>query len=103
MQEPKPFHGFLTVQSRGLVTLPVAIRKRYRLDEPGAQLEMTERADGVLELRPMQAVPANETWFWDSQWQVGEQEVDVHLTAGEVIVTDGPDEFIASLPSSAAE
>jgi bifunctional DNA-binding transcriptional regulator/antitoxin component of YhaV-PrlF toxin-antitoxin module len=46
------FHGFLSVQGRGAVALPPTLRRRYHLDRPGAQVEVTERDDGVLELRP---------------------------------------------------
>ena len=91
------FHGFLTVQSRGTVALPPEVRRRYRLDQPGSQVEVTERGDGVLELRPTIAVPAAEAWFWDPRWQVGEREVDAHVAAGEIAVFDGPDDFLAHL------
>jgi len=46
------FHGFVSVQSRGAVMLPPAVRTRLGLDTPGAQLELTEREDGVLEVAP---------------------------------------------------
>jgi antitoxin MazE len=97
VSQAQPFHGFVALQSRGLVALPRPLRERYRLDEAGAQLEVTERADGVIELRPMSAIPANEAWFWDSQWQEGEREVDVALATGEVMVTDGAAEFLDAL------
>lgn len=50
-------HGCLSVQSRGVVALPAEVRRRLGLDEPGAQLEITEREDGVLEMRPVLPVP----------------------------------------------
>lgn len=100
MSAAQPFHGFVSVQSRGLVALPASVRKRYRLDEPGAQVEITERADGVLELRPAVAVPASEAWFWEKQWQEGEREVDALFAAHSLIVTEGVDEFLQSLPAS---
>lgn len=69
-------HGYVGVQRRGLIALPVALRKRLRLDEPGAQLEVTERADGVVELRPAVPIPADQAWFWAERWQQCEREVD---------------------------
>jgi len=42
------------------------------------------RADGVIELRPLVAVPAAQAWFWDASWQSRELEVDVHIAHGEV-------------------
>lgn len=95
-----PFHGYLAVQSRGTLTLPVELRRRLRLDEPGAQLELTEREDGVLELRAALPVPVSERWFWEERWQAGEREVDEHVAAGEVTRFDGPEEFLAALDAT---
>ena len=52
------FHGYLSVQARGVVVLPPALRRRCALDRPGAQVEVTEGEHGILEVRPMVAVPA---------------------------------------------
>ena len=46
------YHGYAAIQGRGTVALPAELRRKYRLDEPGAQLEVVERSDGVIELRP---------------------------------------------------
>lgn len=97
------FHGFVTVQSRGTVALPALLRKRFRLDEPGAQMEITEREDGVLELRPTVAVPATEAWFWTDRWQKGERAVDDHVAAGETTVHESADDFLAHLDALAPE
>ena len=97
------FHGYVTVQGRGIVAIPVGLRRKYHLDEPGAQVEITEREDGVLELRPTVAVPATETWFWDERWQAGEREVDAHIYAGEVTQHDGLVDFMAHLDALDAE
>lgn len=91
------FHGFLAVQRRGTVALPPALRARYHLDMPGAQVEITERSDGVLELRPVVAVAATEAWFWDERWQAGERRVDELVAEGQVTLSDGPDEFLDDL------
>lgn len=80
------FHGYVTVQARGVMALPADIRRRFHLDEPGAQVEITERDDGVLELRPVLPVPADQRWFWTERWQQREREVDAHVRAGEVTV-----------------
>ena len=95
--EGELFRGFLSVQSRGVVALPPALRRRYQLDLPGAQVEVTEREDGVLEVRPVIAVPATEAWFWGSRWQSGEREVEEHVRAGQVTVSDSADELLADL------
>ena len=95
--EPQGFHGYVGVQRRGVIALPAELRQRLHLDEPGAQLELTERPDGVLELRPAVPVPADQAWFWTERWQQREREVDRHVAAGRVTVHDGDEAFLAHL------
>ncbi|MFN2496051.1 MAG: hypothetical protein ABR608_09110 [Pseudonocardiaceae bacterium] len=91
----------LTVQGRGTVALPAEIRRRHRLDEPGAQVLLVEREDGVLELHPLVAVPASQAWFWSERWQRMERAADADVAAGRIVVTEGPDEFFDELDSTA--
>jgi bifunctional DNA-binding transcriptional regulator/antitoxin component of YhaV-PrlF toxin-antitoxin module len=97
------FHGYLTVQSRGTVALPSGLRRKYALDKPGAQVEITEREDGVLEIRPLVAVPATQAWFWTEDWQNREREVDAHLAGGEVTVHEDVDAFLGHLDALDAQ
>lgn len=97
------FHGYLSVQSRGVVALPAEVRRRLGLDEPGAQLEITEREDGVLEMRPALPVPADQKWFWTKRWQDRELEVDEHVTAGRVTVHEDGDALLAHITSLTRE
>jgi bifunctional DNA-binding transcriptional regulator/antitoxin component of YhaV-PrlF toxin-antitoxin module len=76
------FHGYLAVQGRGTVALPAELRRKYRLDETGAQVEITEREDGVLELRPALPVPVDEMWFWSKGQQAAEQEAEHDIAKG---------------------
>ena len=78
------YHGFLSIQTRGVLALPPEVRKRLLLDSPGAQVEVTEREDGVIELRPHVPIPANQAWFWTDAWQVRERQADEDLAAGRV-------------------
>jgi AbrB family looped-hinge helix DNA binding protein len=91
------YHGYVGVQRRGVVALPAELRQRLHLEEPGAQVEITERADGVLELRPALPVPADQAWFWTQRWQEREREVDDHVAAGRVTVHDSGEDFLAHL------
>lgn len=100
------FHGYVGLQSRGLIALPTELRRRLHLDEPGAQVEILERDDGVLELRAALPVPADQAWFWTERWQRREQEVDGHVAHGDVDTYDSTDEFLThldELDSTAAE
>lgn len=96
-------HRFLTVTRRGVLALPAEIRRRHGLDRPGAQVELAEREDGVIELRPHVAVPADQAWFWSERWQAMEREADADVEAGRTQVFDGAEEFAADLNREANE
>lgn len=96
-------HRYLGIQGRGTIALPVDVRRRLHLDEPGAQLEMTERADGVIELRPALPVPADQRWFWTQRWQDREREVDDHVGSGRVTVHESAEDFLDHLDELTAE
>ena len=91
---------YVTVQGRGLIALPADLRRRLDLDRPGAQVEIVERADGVIELRPMIAVPADQAWFWTERWQRMEREVDDLVGRGDVTHHDSAEELFAELDRS---
>jgi hypothetical protein len=88
---------FVTMQARGLIALPRDLRARHGLDTPGAQVEVLEREDGVIELRPHVAVPAEQAWFWSARWQRLEQAVDGHIARGESDTFETSDDFLSSL------
>jgi len=88
---------FLTVQSRGTITLPAGLRRRHHLDEDGAQVAVSERPDGVIELRPRSSIPAEQRWFWTERWQRMEREAEEDIAAGRVERFESAEDFIASL------
>ncbi len=93
---------FLAVRDRGNLTLPPDIRRRYGLDKPGMQVEVVAR-EGVIELRPHVAVPADQAWYWTRSWQHGERKVDEHVESGQVKVSQDIDELLADLDRVRAE
>lgn len=80
--------------------MPADLRKRMHLDAPGAQLEITEREDGVVEMRAVLPVPAEERWFWEDRWQSGERAVDAHVAAGRETIYETTADFLDSLPGA---
>jgi len=68
---------FLTIQARGTVALPPDLRRRHGLDERGAQVQVVERDDGVIELHPFMAVARTNLVMLD--------EVDSAFFAQQVI------------------
>ncbi len=91
---------YVTIQQRGLIALPADIRRRLGIDQPGAQVEVVERADGVIELHPTVPVPADQAWFWTERWQKMEREVDAHVAKGEGTIHDSAEELFADLDRS---
>jgi len=91
-------HTFVTVQGRGLIAIPTAIRRRFGLNQPGAQVEVFER-EGEIVLRPQVAVPADQAWFWTERWQQMEREADDAVAAGRTVTVEDVEEFLADLDS----
>jgi AbrB family looped-hinge helix DNA binding protein len=89
---------FVTVQSRGVIAIPTAIRRHFGLDQAGAQVEVIER-EGEIILRPHIAVPADQAWFWTDRWQQLEREADEAISAGRVADVGGIDGLLADLDS----
>lgn len=87
----------IAIQQRGVLTLPAELRKRHRLDEPGAQVRVVERDDGVIELHAELPVPAEQVWFWSERWQRMEREADEDVASGRVARFDDVEGFIADL------
>jgi len=94
---------FVTVQSRGTLALPADVRRRHHLDEPGAQVEVIERDDGIIELHPKVSVPADQAWYWTERAQAREREVDALVAAGKVTTFDSEDGFLEHLDALAAD
>ena len=96
---PSPIHVFLAPQKRGLIAFTPELRKRLRLDEPGAQLEVQELPDGSFRIRGAVAVPSDQAWFWTDRWQQMEREADLDIAAGRVKQYESVDDMIADLDS----
>src|SRR5258708_8860885 len=96
------YRGYAAIQGRGTVALPAELRRKYRLDEPGAQLEVVERPDGVIELRPTLPVPLDEMWFWTRGQQAAEREAEEGLAAGRFRTLADAEPLLAHLAQPAA-
>ena len=97
------YRGYVAVQGRGTVALPAELRRKYRLDEPGAQLEIIEREDGVIELRPTLPIPVDEMWFWSEGHQTAEREAEEDLEARRYRTFDDAESFLADLAELASQ
>jgi len=88
---------YVSVQTRGTIALPPALRRAYHLDQPGAQVEIIEE-DGRLVLVPKVAVDASQAWFWTAGWQTAEAEASRQLAGGKGVTYDTGADFLADLP-----
>ena len=93
---PASMSRYVPVQPRGTITIPAAIRRRLHLDEPGAQVEITEH-EGTIILRPQLPIPADQAWFWTERWQQMEREADEDINAGRIRTADSTEEFLDKL------
>lgn len=89
-----------TVQARGVLVIPAAVRRRHRL-EPGTQVEVVEREDGVIELHPVVTVPATQAWFWTERWQRLEAEAEQQIVRGELTVHETAEDLLSHLDAIA--
>lgn len=53
--------------------------------------------DGVIEVRPLVAIPASQAWFWTPEWQAREREVDQDVSAAQVRTHEGVDALLVHL------
>lgn len=94
--------GFAAVQPKnGTVTIPAALRRRFGLDKPGAQVEIVVR-DGEIVLHPHVAVPAEQAWFWTDEWQAREHEADSDIQAGRYTEHATSDDLMTHLQNLSA-
>lgn len=103
-KQPSRRSQFVAVAgSRGSITLPADVRRLYHLDEPGAQVEVIGREDGVIELHPVLPHRAEQAWFWTDRWQAMEREAEADIAAGRMETFASSGEFIADVDREAAE
>lgn len=104
MGQPDQRSQFVAVAgSRGSITLPADLRRRYHLDEPGAQVEVIGRPDGVIELHPVLPHRADQAWFWTERWQRMEHEAQQDITDGHTQTFESSEDLIADLDREADE
>lgn len=84
------------LRSKGQLTLPAEIRAVLHIDE-GDEVEFTVTDTGEVLLRGMTSVPADQRWFWESDWQAGEREASEQIKAGDVEVYEDVDAMFAAL------
>jgi antitoxin PrlF len=72
-----------TLRGRGQVTLPAEVREALSAQE-GDELEFEVVEPGVVRVRVVRLIPADQAWFWTAEWQAGEREASEDIAAGRV-------------------
>ncbi len=72
----------ILISKRDLDNIPKFIRKALNI-QVGDVLELTIE-DRKLVITPMKTIPAEQSWFWDKEWQKGEREATGDLKKGRV-------------------
>ncbi|MDA0562852.1 AbrB/MazE/SpoVT family DNA-binding domain-containing protein [Streptomonospora sp. S1-112] len=80
----------------GQLTVPDAVRRKLRLDDPQTVVEFVER-DGEIVALPRVAVHPNDVWFWTPESQAAEREADEDIAAGRTTSFDSEDAFLHHL------
>ncbi len=88
-----------TLRAKGQITIPDDVRRSAHLEE-GDLLDVEITPDGIL-LRPQKLVDATQAWFWKPDWQEGEREVEVDLSAAAMTEFASGAELLASLAAIA--
>jgi antitoxin PrlF len=73
-----------TLRGRGQVTLPADVREALRAQE-GDELEFEVTTEpGVVLIRVLHMIPADQAWFWTPEWQEGERQASEDIAAGRL-------------------
>lgn len=72
-----------TLRSKGQLTLPSEVREALHVDE-GDELEFEVTESGVVVVRGMKMIPADQAWFWAESWQAGERQASQEIAAGQL-------------------
>jgi AbrB family looped-hinge helix DNA binding protein len=85
------------VGAKHQVTIPRRISRALRLKKGDHML--VRLVDNTLELIPAQIVPKEQRWFWTSEWQAREREVDEAVARSEYKEANSADELFRKLKS----
>ncbi|MGC4110484.1 MAG: AbrB/MazE/SpoVT family DNA-binding domain-containing protein [Nocardioides sp.] len=88
-----------TLRDKGQLTLPTEIREALHI-EAGDDVEFEIVGDGVVTLRGLKLIPAEQAWFWTESWQRGEREASADIELGRVETLKDDDSFLDYIKGS---
>lgn len=84
-----------TLRKKNILTVPREIADRMHLAE-GDEFIVTEE-QGRIVLTPALSIPADQAWFWTTEWQARIAEAEADRIAGNTTLYASEDEFLAAL------
>lgn len=85
--------GRSTLREKGQVTLPARVRQALHV-EAGDEIEFEVLTGGVVAIRGLKMIPADQAWFWSEPWQRGEQEASTDIASGRVETFKDSESFL---------
>lgn len=83
------------IRSRSQITIPSEIIKKLNLKQ-GDTLEVEVEGDQIV-LRPVVAVPKDQAYFWTSEWQNEERQVQSAIESDKIKSANSKDELFEDL------
>ena len=83
------------LRKKNILTVPREIAERMHLAE-GDEFIVTEE-QGRIVLTPALSIPADQAWFWTSEWQARIAEAEADRLAGHSTVHASEEDFLAAL------
>ena len=82
MSNTKNDFSLLKIKGNYQVTLPVELRKKYKMGV-GDYVKAVAQKDGII-LVPIKIIDSSQEWVWDEKWQKNEQEAAQDIRKGKV-------------------
>ena len=83
------------LRKKNILTVPREIADRMHLSE-GDEFIVTEE-QGRIVLTPALSIPADQAWFWTSEWQARIAEAESDRTMGNSTVYTSEEDFLGAL------
>jgi antitoxin PrlF len=84
-----------TLRAKGQLTLPKDVRDALHVDA-GDQIEFEVVEPGVVLVRGLKLIRADQAWFWTESWQRGEAAASADIEQGRVETFRDGDSFLDS-------
>lgn len=85
-----------TLRKKGQLTLPPEVRKALNVDH-GDEVEFEIIEPGIVVMRGLKMIPADQAWFWTESWNAGEREASKDIASGRTTLHKSVDDMFDHL------